>query len=80
VHRDHRDAFRLSTHIPRSVVLRDLRRLLRKHHVGILLTERVLWRARREYLRQCLYRNRLDRWLKLRSGFDPHSGWRQEYR
>ena len=80
VHRDHREAFRLSTHIPRSVVLRDLRRLLRKHHVGVLLTERVLWRARREYLRQCLYRNRLDRWLKLRLGVDPRSGWRQEYR
>jgi len=80
LHRDHREAFRLSTHIPRSVVLRDLRRLLRKHHVGRLLTERVLWRARREYLRQCLYRNRLDRWLKLRLGVDPRSGWRQEYR
>jgi glycosyltransferase involved in cell wall biosynthesis len=80
LHRDHREVFRLSTHIPRSVVLRDLRRLLRKHHVGLLLTERVLWRARRQYLRQCLYRNRLDRWLKLRLGVDPRSGWRQEYR
>jgi glycosyltransferase involved in cell wall biosynthesis len=80
VHRDHRDVFRLSTHVPRSVLLRELRRLLRKHHVGILVTERVLWRARRGYLRQCLYRNRFDRWLKLRFGFDQRSGWRQEYR
>jgi hypothetical protein len=80
LHRDHREAFRLSTDIPRSNVLRDLRRLLRKHLVGRLLTERALWRARRGYLRQCLYRNRLDRWLKLRLGLDHRSRWRQEYR
>lgn len=80
LHRDHREAFRLSTDIPRSIVLRDLRRLLRKHQVGRLLTERALWRARRGYLRQCLYRNRLDRWLKLRLGLDHRSRWRQEYR
>lgn len=79
-HRDHRDAFRLSTHIPRSILLRELRRLLRKHGVSALLTERALWRAKRGYLRQCLYRNRFDRWLKLRWGFGPKSGWRQVYR
>lgn len=78
--RDHREAYRLTTHLPRDLHLRELRRILRKHGVGRLLIERRLWRARREYLRECLYRNRLDRWLKLRFGVDPRSGWRQEYR
>ncbi len=78
--RDHRDAYRLTTHLPRSVHLRELRRILRKHGVGSLLIERRLWRARRDYLRECLYRNRLDRWLKQLRGFDPKSGWRQVYR
>ncbi len=78
--RDHRDAYRLTTHLPRSVHLRELRRILRKHGVGSLLIERKLWRARREYLRECLYRNPLERWIKQLLGFDPRSGWRQEYR
>jgi glycosyltransferase involved in cell wall biosynthesis len=78
--RDHRDAYRLTTHVPRSVHVRELRRILRKHGVGTLLIERRLWRTRREYLRECLYRNPLDRWLKQLLGFDPRSGWRQVYR
>ena len=78
--RDHREAYRLTTHLPRSVHLRELRRILRKHGVGPLLIARRLWYARRQYLRECLYRNRLDRWLKQLVGFDPRSGWRQEYR
>jgi glycosyltransferase involved in cell wall biosynthesis len=78
--RDHRDAYRLTTHLPRSVHLRELRRILRKHGVGTLLIEKRLWRARRDYLRECLYRNPLDRWVKEWLGVDPRSGWRQEYR
>ena len=80
VHRDHRDIFRLSTHVPRSIVLRELRRLMRKHHVGVMRAERALWGAKRGYLRQCLYRNRLDRWIRQRLGLAPKRAWRQVYR
>jgi glycosyltransferase involved in cell wall biosynthesis len=77
--RDHRDSFRLTTHVPRSVHVRELRRVLRKHGVGRLETERRILGARRGYLRQCLYRNRLDRWLKERLGHDARRGWREPY-
>lgn len=79
-YRDHRDGFRLTTHLPRSTHTRELRRIFRKHGVGVLGVERAVWRAKVGYLKQCLYRSPLDRWLKSRIGHDPHRGWRQKYR
>jgi glycosyltransferase involved in cell wall biosynthesis len=64
--RDHRSHFRLTTHVPRSVHLREIRRIMRKHGMGRLEIERSVRKARRSYLRQCLYRSRMDRWLKER--------------
>lgn len=78
--RDHRDGERLTTHLPRSVHVRALRRMLRKHGVGWWQRERRVARAKRGYLRQCLYRNRLDRHVKRRLGHDPQRGWREPYR
>jgi len=80
LYRDHRDFYRLTTHVPRNVRARHLRRIMRKHGVSRLEVSRRLLAARRSYLRQGVYRSRLDRWMKLRSGFDPHRGWRQPYR
>jgi glycosyltransferase involved in cell wall biosynthesis len=79
LYRDHRDSFRLTTHLPRSTHRRALRRMLRKHGVGRLATERTVRRASNGYLRQCLYRSRLDRWLKERLGHNARDGWR-DYR
>ena len=31
-------------------------------------------------LRQCLYRNRVDRWLTERSRYDVRRWWREPYR
>lgn len=78
--RDHRDSFRLTTHVPRTVHVRALRRILRKHGVGRAAAERHVARAKRDHLRQCLYRSSLDRWLKERIGDDPRRGWRETYR
>jgi len=78
-YRDHREAYRLTTHLPLSVHSREVARILRKHGVGWWTVARSVLRARRGYLRQCLYRNGLDKWLKERIGFDPHRGWRQPY-
>jgi GT2 family glycosyltransferase len=80
VYRDHRDAFRNTTHIPRSVHLRNLRHILRKHGVSRALIRKKLRLAKSNYLRQCLYRNALDRRIKLLLGFTAKSGWRQKYR
>ena len=79
LYRDHRTGFRLTTHVPRSVHVAEIRRIMRKHGVGRLATERRVHQARRTYLRQCLYRSRIDRWLRERSGRQPRRVWR-DYR
>jgi glycosyltransferase involved in cell wall biosynthesis len=79
VYRDHRDAFRNTTHIPRSVHLRMLRYILRKHGVRGALIRKKLRHAKRHYLRQCLYRNQLDKRIKLFFGFKASRGWRETY-
>lgn len=75
--RDHRESFRMTTHMPRSVHVRGRRRIMRKHGVGLLRRERSILEARRSYMRQSLFRNRLHRWLKERVGYDARRGWRQ---
>jgi GT2 family glycosyltransferase len=78
-YRDHRDSFRLTTHLPRSTHTRELRRIFRKHGTSRLRTELFVNYARVTYLRQCLYRSSLDRRVKERLGADPHRGWRERY-
>jgi glycosyltransferase involved in cell wall biosynthesis len=77
--RDHRQYFRLTTHVPRRTQERELRRIMRKHGAGRRAIRRRIAIARDSYLRQCLYANRFDRWLKRRRGFDPHLGWREPF-
>jgi glycosyltransferase involved in cell wall biosynthesis len=75
--RDHREAYRLTTHLPLSVHQREIGRILKKHGVSWPSRVRQLARARQGYLRQCLYRNSLDRWIKERLGTDARKGWRE---
>jgi glycosyltransferase involved in cell wall biosynthesis len=78
--RDHRDHFRLTTHVPRSVHAREIRRIMRKHGVPRREMERFLLAARDGYLRQCMYRSRLDRLLKERLRLGRVEPWRETYR
>jgi len=79
-YRDHRESFRLTTHLPLSVHQRECSRILRKHGVARQPRRAFLSRARRSHMRQCLYRNAIDRWLKERLGYDARRGWRETYR
>jgi GT2 family glycosyltransferase len=77
--RDHRAYFRLTTHVPRSTQVRELRRIMRKHGASRRM---IRWRvafARSSYLRQCLYANRLDRWVTRRLRGDPIESWREPF-
>lgn len=76
--RDHRSCFRLTTHTPRSVHVRELRRILRKHGASQRAVRDRIREARRTYLRQCMYANRMDRYLKLRLGRVPEP-WREPF-
>ena len=80
LYRDHREAFRLTTHVPLSVQTRELRRMLRKHGLSRRAARQRIAKARATYLQQAVYRSRLDRWRKQRAGFDPRAGWREPYR
>jgi glycosyltransferase involved in cell wall biosynthesis len=80
-YRDHRESYRLTTHVPLSTQTRDIRRVLRKHGVGRLRSYRTIRAKKRGYLRQCLYRTSLHRLVKERL-FVAHArdGWRDTYR
>jgi glycosyltransferase involved in cell wall biosynthesis len=77
--RDHRAYFRLTTHVPRSTHIRELRRIMRKHGASREVIRRRVAHARESYLRQCLYANRLDRYVKRRWRGDPLESWREPF-
>lgn len=79
VFRDHRDWFRLTTHVTRDVQLRGLKRILEKHGAPEDVIAARTRRARGGFLRQSLFSNPLHRWLKERIGYDPRHGWRERY-
>jgi glycosyltransferase involved in cell wall biosynthesis len=77
--RDHRDSFRLSTHLPLSLHVRETKRIMQKHGASKDAIRRRLKDAKGSYLKQCLYRSPFERWLKQLLGYDPHQGWRERY-
>ena len=77
--RDHVSSFRLTTHLPRSVHVREIRRIMRKHGVDPATIDQAVLEARGTSLRQCLYRSSLDRWFKLTLGLTSSSRWREPF-
>jgi glycosyltransferase involved in cell wall biosynthesis len=78
--RDHRDGFRLTTHLPLSVHIEEIKRIMRKHGAPEATIRKRVRIAKKGYLRQCLYRSPFNKWLKEMLGYDPRRGWRQTYR
>jgi glycosyltransferase involved in cell wall biosynthesis len=79
VFRDHRESFRLTTHLTLRHHKHELARIMRKHGADDSTIAARLAIAERSYLRQCLYRSRIDRWIKTLRGHDPRRGWREPY-
>ena len=80
LYRDHRDSFRLTTHLPLSVHENELRKILRKHGASAKEIEKKVSAARATYLRQCLYRSKLDKWFREMSGVNPRREYREKYK
>ena len=80
VFRDHRESFRLTTHVPLDVQVKETTRILEKHGVERGVIRRRLRTKRRYVLKQALFRNALHRWILERIGFDARRGWREKYR
>jgi len=78
--RDHRESFRLTTHLPLSVHIAETRKIFRKHKVPEKLIRKKIREAHRGYLKQCLYNNEFDRLIKEFLGFDARRGWREKYK
>jgi glycosyltransferase involved in cell wall biosynthesis len=79
VYRDHREGFRITTHVTLKQHTRELARVMRKHGAGEAAVAARLAAAQRSHLRQALYRSRADRWRKVVRGHNPKLGWRQTY-
>ena len=80
LYRDHREFFRLTTHLPLNHHKREIARIIDKHGGGEAAVASAVASAEQSFLRQCLYRSRLDRWLKRLQGHDPRNGWRESFR
>jgi glycosyltransferase involved in cell wall biosynthesis len=77
-YRVHLECFRLTTHLPLSVHKHEIARIFRKHGVDEATIRDKIARAEETYLKQCLYRSKLDLWLKHLIGIDPRKG-REDY-
>ncbi len=79
IYRDHRSHPRLTTHLPKSVQIEELRRIFGKHDLPKKVARRRLRHARKGHLRQAMFRTRLHQRianaLGLRGG-----GRRERYR
>lgn len=80
LYRDHREAYRLTTHLPLSVHKREIKRIMRKHGASSSVVNAKIAAATESYLRQCLFRSRFDRFVKEQFGYDARYGWRERYR
>jgi hypothetical protein len=79
-YRDHRECYRLTTHLPLSVHKREIRRIFEKHVVAPLTIKEKIARAEGTYLWQCLYRSPCDKRIKEKQGYDARQGWREKYK
>ena len=78
-YRDHRDCYRLTTHLPLRLHKREIKRIMRKHRVDEASIRLKVSLAEATYLRECLYGSALDRWVKKILGDDLRRAWRQKY-
>ena len=77
-YRNHCDCYRLTTHLPLSVHRREVRRILKKHGVGVWERMRIMAARRRGAIgEQCVYRSSIDKWIKDRLGYDARRSWKQ---
>lgn len=73
-YREHLESFRLSTHLPLSVHKKEIARIFRKHGVDEATIKDKIAEAEATYLKQCLYRSKLDKWIKNFLMINPRNG------
>jgi len=79
-YRDHREHERLTTHIPLDVQVQELKRIFEKHGMTPReINDQIKFR-KAGYLKQALFLNEDDKKRKEQDGFNPRSGWQEEYK
>ena len=78
-YRNHCEYYRLTTHVPRQRMKREVKKILKKHGVGWLEREIIIWRRiwTGSLGGQSLYRNSLEQWLSNRFNLRIRRKWRQ---
>ena len=81
-YRDHREHYRLTTHVPLDTQIKELKKIWNKHG----LTERQIKEqikirtSESGYLKQALYLDDQDKKIKENEGYDIRKGWHEKYR
>lgn len=78
-YRDHREAFRLTTHIPLSDQIEELRKIWKKHGLSQKEVKNQIKKRTAGYLKQALFFDEADKKYKERIGYDPKKGWKDKY-
>ena len=78
-HRNHCEYFRKTTHIPKSTAKRDILMTLKKHGVGLLERQFIVWKKQLKggLGNQSIYKNKLDKWAKQTFNIDARKSWKQ---
>jgi len=79
LYRDHFQCYRLTTHLPLAVHVREITKIMRKHGVSARLIEAAVTAGKKSHLQQCVYRSNADKWIKDRLGHRPKQRWKYEY-
>ena len=78
-YRDHREHYRLTTHVPLQKQINELKKILRKHGLNDREIEDQIERRKSKYLKQAVYLDDEDKEDKESMNYDIKSGWRQKY-
>ncbi len=78
-YRDHREHFRLTTHVPLDTKINELKKIWKKHGLTENEIEEQINRRTLGYLKQTLYLDEEDKKRKERENYDMRKGWRQKY-
>ncbi len=80
LYRNHCDGERFTTHQLLSDSRKGIKWILRKHGIGLIERNYIVWklRFRGSLGKQRLYRNVFDRWLKEKTGVDASRNWQQQ--
>ncbi len=78
-YRDHREHYRLTTHVPLDQQKEELTKIFRKHGLSPDEIRAELDSRSAGYLRQALFADEEDKIRKERVGFDAQLGWREGY-